>query len=140
MLAAEKLHITVAFLGEVADDRYSSLIEIGGSIDGAGFELVFDRVAYWRRSGIVYAFPSHIPDPLCNLALALAQRLAAAGLRIEARPFVPHVTLLRDARRAPRATGFEPVSWRTEALSLVETLLQDGKHAYRVRESWTLAR
>ena len=140
MLEAEKLHVTVAFLGEVADDRYASLLEIGGSIGGAGFELAFDRVAYWRRSGIVYASPSHIPERLSDLARVLTQRLAAARLRIEARPFVPHVTLLRDARRAPRATGFEPVRWRIEALSLIETLREDGKPAYRVRESWTLAR
>ena len=140
VVAAEMLHVTVAFLGEVADDGYATLLEIGGSLGSAGFELVFDRVAFWRHSGIVYASPSRIPEPLAALALVLSERLAGAGLRIEERPFAPHVTLLRNARRSPRDIGFAPVIWQAQALSLIETLRQDGKHAYRVRESWTLFR
>ena len=139
-VATEKLHVTVAFLGEVADDRYATLIDSAASIGAAGFELVFDRVAQWRHSRIVYAAPGVVPAALATLACDLSERLSAAGLRTEERPFAPHVTLVRDARRPPSGVEFASVVWRVRALSLVETILQDGKPAYRLRESWTLAK
>jgi len=139
-IPAEKLHATVAFLGEVTDERYPSLLAIGGSLGASGCELVLDELAYWRRSRVVYAAPSRIPATLSALASTLGERLAGAGLCVEKHPFAPHVTLLRDAKRAPRAVAFAPITWRARALSLVETLRRDGKHAYRTRASWTLAK
>ena len=139
-VATEKLHVTVAFLGEVADDRYATLIDIAASLDAEGFELVFDHVAHWRHSRIVYAASRVVPAALSTLACNLTQRLSLADLRTEKRPFAPHVTLLRDARRPPRGVEFASVVWQVHALGLVETILQDGKPAYRLRESWTLVK
>ena len=139
-VATEKLHVTVAFLGEVADDRYARLIDIAASIGASDFELDFDHVAHWRHNRIVYAASRVVPAALSTLACNLTQRLSMAGVRTEKRPFAPHVTLLRDARRPPRGVEFASVVWRVQTLSLVETILQDGNPAYRLRESWTLVK
>ena len=139
-IPAERLHVTVAFLGEVTDELFPPLLEVGGSLGASGCDLVLDELAYWRQSRVVYAAPSRIPAALSALASTLNERLARAGLCVEERPFAPHVTLLRDAKRAPRGVAFAPLAWRAQALSLVETLRRDGKHAYRTRASWTLAK
>ena len=139
-VSTEKLHVTVAFLGEIAEARYAALMDIGAAVGAGAFELMFDRVGYWRHGGIVYAAPRATPQALAILTQDLAQRLAAAGLRTEERAFAPHVTLLRDAKRPPRAVAPPALEWRVGALSLVETVHRDGKPAYRVRECWTLAR
>ena len=136
----EKLHVTLAFLGEVEAARYSSLVDIGSAVSAATFELSFDRIAYWRHNRIVYAAANGIPAALATLAGALTERLGGAGLPIDRRTFMPHVTLLRDAKRAPPQAETGPLVWRVGALSLVETIRRQGKHAYQVRESWTLAR
>lgn len=138
-VATEKLHLTLAFLGEVAAERYPALIDTARSIGTASFELAFDRVAYWRDSRIVHAAPGVVPEALSALAQELNGRLSRTGLRTEERSFAPHVTLLRDARRPPRSIALPPVVWRVGALSLVETIREQGKPAYRLRESWTLA-
>ena len=138
-VATDKLHVTLAFLGEVAEAHYAAVVDIGASIRAAQFELVFDGVGYWRSSRIVYAAPSTAPQTLSVLASALSERLSAAGLRTDKRPFAAHVTLLRDARRPPGGAAFAPVIWGVGALNLVETTRHDGKPTYRVRESWTLA-
>jgi 2'-5' RNA ligase len=70
----------------------------------------------------------------------LTERIAGAGLPIERRAFLPHVTLLRDAKRAPPQVQVAPLVWQVGALHLVETIRREGKLAYRVRESWTLSR
>ena len=139
-VAAGKLHVTVDFLGEVADDRYAALIDTAASLGASGFELVLDHVAHWRHNRIVYAAPSAVPAALAALARDLTQRLSLAGWPIDARPFAPHVTLLRDARRPPRGVEFASVAWRVRALSLVETTRHEGKPVYRLRESWTLGK
>ena len=136
----EKLHVTVAFLGEVPAQRYPTLIDIGGAAGAGNFELIFDRIAYWRHNRIVHAAANAIPTPLAALARVLTERIAGAGLPIERRAFLPHVTLLRDAKRTPPRLQIAPLVWQVGALSLVETIQQEGKHAYRACESWTLSR
>ena len=139
-IPAEKMHVTVAFLGEVASERYSILTAIGHALRTEAFDLVFDRVAYWRNSRIVYAAPSRVPNALAGLADNLKARLAAAGFETDDRPFAPHVTLLREAARAPREVSVAALAWQVGALTLVETLREDGKLAYRIRERWTLGK
>ena len=138
-IATQKLHVTVAFLGEVAAQRYATLLEIAASIHASAFELVFDRVGHWRHNGIVYAAPRDTPEALRTLVRGLTERLGDAGFRTEAREHAPHVTLLRDVRRRPRRAGYPPLAWRVEALTLVETLRRDGKPVYEMRERWTLS-
>ena len=137
--ATDRLHMTIAFLGEVDATRYASVVRIGGAVGAAAFDFVLDRIAYWRRTGIVYAAPSVVPAALSALATDLTERLASAGFPADERPFAPHVTLLRDAKRAFRGAAFAPLAWKIAALSLVETTRADGKPVYRVLESWTLA-
>ena len=135
---ADRLHVTLAFLGEVDLGRYQTLCDIADSIRANVFALTLDRVGYWRHNRIVYATTSDRPEALAALAAGLSTRLAAAGFRSEARAFVPHVTLIRDARRAPDNLDFAPLPWSVSTLTLVETTREDGKLAYRRLQSWTL--
>lgn len=136
----ERLHLTLAFLGDVERARHPLLAAIGGSLAAPAFDLVIDRIEYWRHNRIVYAAPSRVPDALPALVLALRQRLAVAGWPAEERSFAPHVTLVRDAQRAPASVAFAPLVWPVDTIRLVETIREDGKAAYRMLQSWTLAR
>jgi 2'-5' RNA ligase len=134
----ERLHVTVAFLGEVEPERYPAIVEIGASIGAGRFELLLDRVGYWPRQRIVYAAARELPAPLADLSRALAERVSAACLPTDKRVFVPHVTLLRDAKRAPEGIVFPGMHWEVRALTLVETIRTGRKLAYQQRECWTL--
>jgi len=134
----DNLHVTLAFLGEVEAERYRALLEIADSLGGPGFELTFDRIDYWRRNRILYASASRVPERLAQLARCIAIRLGKEGYRLDARDYVPHVTLLRDAKRAPDCLEMAPLTWTVSTMSLVETLRTNGKLVYRQRQCWTL--
>lgn len=134
----DRLHVTLAFLGEIDAERYQALLEIADSVCGPGFELTLDRIDYWRRNRIVCASASRVPERLAELARFLVTRLGRAGFRLDARDYTPHVTLLRDAQRAPDWQEMAPLTWTVSTMSLVETLRANRKLAYRQLQCWTL--
>jgi 2'-5' RNA ligase len=61
----------------------------------------------------------------------------AAGLGRRERAFVPHVTLLYDARNVT-VQPVDPLGWTVREFVLVHSLL--GQTRYRVLGRWTLGR
>jgi len=51
--------------------------------------------------GIAWMAPSRVPDPMRELAARMEAWLRDAGFEMDARPFNPHVTLVRKAECAP---------------------------------------
>src|SRR3954452_20350329 len=66
---AENLHVTVAFLGQVADERTAAVLAIGArAADHAtSFVLEFDRAGMFRDAGIAWLGPRAIPQALQDL-------------------------------------------------------------------------
>jgi len=139
LIREENLHATLAFVGEVDLGGRALLGELGAALHGEAFALVLDQIGYWPHNRIVYAAASEVPAPLRGLVQRLMSALAAHGHRIDTRPFVPHVTLLRDARRAPVCAPPSLLRWSVRELSLVESLRVEGRLVYRSLERWTLA-
>lgn len=105
------LHLTLAYLGRIADDRQQALCDLGSGIRVAPFVLSLEPIGWWRRQRLVWIGTTQVPSGLALLAAALGRQLRASGFRTESRAFVPHVTLLRDARREPPATNPWSLSW-----------------------------
>lgn len=137
---AQNLHATLAFVGEVADERLAVLRAIGARIAAAPCELIIDRIDFWRHNRIVYAGATVVPQALIDLAHALVQDLSRAAFRVETRPWVAHVTLLRNAARAPATDIPRRLSWMIDHVALVESRREDAGVAYRVLDRWTLNR
>lgn len=101
---AENLHVTLAFLGEVDEDRIDV---IESAVDEAlaashPFSLVPARIvpkpSASRASMLWMAFDD--PDGGCTvLASAMHDSLARAGFSVERRRFIPHLTLARARKR-----------------------------------------
>jgi 2'-5' RNA ligase len=51
---------------------------------------------------------------------------------------VPHITLLREARRAPAQSRLAPIAWPVSEFALVESVQLDNSHMYEVLQSWRL--
>jgi 2'-5' RNA ligase len=145
----EGIHVTLKFLGDVAEERGA---ELGAAVTRAaagaralslalgGFGVFPD----FRRPHVVWA--GIAPDPgLEILQHRLEQEFATLGFPIEARPFRPHVTLGRAARDArPRDfAGFEAALDKLQfadtalvsAVDLMQSTLQSGGAVYKVRHS-----
>jgi RNA 2',3'-cyclic 3'-phosphodiesterase len=132
----EKIHITLAFLGQVAADRADDLVQAAGSVDEAAFELVLDKTGAFRRARVAWAGASDPPAALIAAQSRLQEGLLARGFALEERPFAPHVTLVRKTERALRAEPVEPIAWRVDEMTLVRS--DTGAGTYTVMARWPL--
>ena len=145
----EAVHLTLKFLGDVADERVPELAAALTSAAAGARPLslalggfgVFPAV---RRPRVVWVGIE--PEPGLEILQHRVEReFAPLGFPTEGRPFQPHVTLGRAARdaRAGDFTGFEEALGRLEfsetvlvnALDLMESTLQSGGAVYHVRHS-----
>jgi 2'-5' RNA ligase len=134
-----QLHVTLVFLGSVPRGRLPELCALARDRVGAGFSLCFDAPGYWPRRRLVWAAPRDVPEGLAALAGGLADGLRAAGFEIEARPYFPHITLIRDAGRPP-PSAVEGFQWDVDDFVLVESRLRSDGSRYEVIGRWPLTR
>lgn len=106
---AERLHLTLHFLGDVPARRVA---EIAGGlrVPAEPFELALGQGEVWPN-GVAVLRPFAIPPALTRLHEALAVALAGLQVPLDARPYKPHVTLARRAHAAlPPARGLQ-LAW-----------------------------
>ena len=136
----ENLHLTLAFLGEVAVPRIALLRAIGLGVASAvpPFTLTLDRAGAFRGTGIAWAGPSATPPELERLVRLLASALAEEGFPTEGRAFHPHVTLARRCGRRAGVAIAAPIAWRVERLTLNASETSPGGPRYRALADWRL--
>ncbi len=135
----DTLHMTLAFIGDVAPERLAALLAVGDRVGAAAFTLALDRLAGWRHNRIVWAGAHETPAPLAALVGRLNGELAAAGFPVEQRSFAPHVTLLRNARATLPERTVDPIEWRVDGFALMESQRrEDGAH-YTPMGQWTVS-
>jgi 2'-5' RNA ligase len=111
LVPREHLHVTLAFLGRRSAAELPAVTAALGEVAWAARPFEFEPLR-WRETAsvgmLVLADPS---GEGARLAGALHARLEALGVyRREARPWLPHVTLLRFRGRRPRLRpGLPPV-------------------------------
>ena len=137
-IPARNIHLTLVFLGDVARVRLPRLESLAAAVSAPRFELSVDRVQYWRHNRIVWAGAESCPAAALALVAQLEGAFTAEGLRVDGRPYVPHVTLLRDARHAPAVATVPVTSWPVARFALVESVPRDRGRAYEVLREWPL--
>ena len=137
-VAQRNIHATLAFLGDVPRARLQEIEAVAAQTRGIRCDLGVDRLQYWRHNRIVWAGVERCPDALQKVAGALASGLRAAGFRIDNRSYVLHITLLRNARRAPADSAIHPVPWPIRDFALVESVPRHGGRVYEVVRRWPL--
>jgi len=134
-IAKERLHVTVAFLGELTTAGLDVARAVP-PIPVGPFELSLDAIGVWPESKILWLAPTEPPPALGKLEAELWDALVERGFRGEDRIYRPHVTLARRAR--PVEASVEPVRFPVRELALVESF-PDGRNVhYEVLERWAL--
>jgi 2'-5' RNA ligase len=137
-VAVDNLHVTLFFLGNVDDARVPALHVLGTTMRGNPFELQIDSLGYWRHNRIVWAGTKRCPAALEALAGSLRDALRTLGFEEEDRPYVPHVTLVRNARRAPAGISWTPSAWSVADFALIESVPTRRGTRYDVIARWPL--
>jgi RNA 2',3'-cyclic 3'-phosphodiesterase len=140
----ENHHLTLAFLGSVAEERLDELRAIAtqvAAIPIAGalpIEVVLDRLEHWRKANLIAATASAPPPPAAALAATLQEALTGARFTPDLKPFRPHVTLVRKVSRASRDLCMTSTRWTFDAMTLVRSRTAPTGSLYSVLDSWAL--
>ena len=129
LVAPERLHLTLHFLGALGEDRRVAL-QASLAVPFTGFDLVLERAAVWPH-GIAVLQPRAAPPALTRLQRALGVALRDHAVPLEARPWQPHVTLARRATGATAPDDGRTLRWRVRGYALVESRL-GANGGYRV--------
>jgi len=134
----ETLHLTLAFVGDVAPARLPRLCAIGDGIPWPELVLKLDHLGYWPHNHIVWAGCRQTPPALAELVQQLSEALGTAGFELPLRPFRPHVTLARKVVVQDwRAPEFEPMAWHVGGARLVMSERDASGAHYRALAHWT---
>jgi 2'-5' RNA ligase len=130
----EHMHMTLVFLGELREPHVEEVHDAFDDIRAPAFELRLRGLGFFGRSAprSIHAEVEECP-PLRHLQAKVEQAARSAGVEVERRRFVPHVTIARlKARRedtaevadfVARRSLVAPPPFRVEAFSLVRSIL-----------------
>ena len=131
-----KIHLTLAFLGDVGDDRLEAVRSAASRLRCQAFDVALDQAGSFRGARVAWIGSLKPARGLVELHAALAGELAACGFPAEERPYTPHATVARKITRQVERRAIPPIEWRARELSLVRSEL--GKGSYVAVATWDL--
>jgi RNA 2',3'-cyclic 3'-phosphodiesterase len=138
VIPAANLHVTIAFLGEITQERVQAAMDAGAATHARAFDLRLDRIESMRRSRVLCLLPTSTPAQLAELVDRLRFNLLDRQFKLRRQEFRPHVTLMRDLSRAPDAVGIAPLHWHVDSFALVESQLGRSGSQYSILQRWKL--
>jgi 2'-5' RNA ligase len=132
----DKIHLTLAFLGDLDAGRLPDAMRAPGGLELAGFDMVLDQVGSFRGARVAWAGCRETAHGLADLQSGLVRHLAAAGFPPDERPYAAHVTLARKIALPVARSAMPEIRWRARELALVRSEL--GKGSYSTLAAWKL--
>lgn len=139
LVRSEHLHVTLVFIGDVADDRRAAIVRaMSEDIPTTPFRMVLGGGGAFPARGaprVLYLGVTAGEQDAIDLHDQVVERLAPTGVEREQRPFHPHLTLgrWRDARPSDRPRETPPAvvaEADVRAVALVQSQLSSTGPAY----------
>jgi 2'-5' RNA ligase len=114
LVAPERMHLTLLFLGEVQEARVPDVIAaMNTAVDRPAFDMAFGGAGVFPPRGaprVLWMGVTVGAEPLVSLQKEIAERIRGLGIAFDDRPFHPHLTLgrwreSRNVRAARRIRG-----------------------------------
>ena len=134
---SENYHMTLAFIGELSVPL-AELEAVGAAQRVSTFTVQFDGYEYWPAPSVVVARASSCPGALEDLRRGLCADLARCGVRLDDRPFRPHVTIARKVPQAPVLQAMSEIAWTAHSFQLARSDRSRAGAVYTVVDSWSL--
>jgi RNA 2',3'-cyclic 3'-phosphodiesterase len=133
------IHLTLAFLGEVAIDRLTTLRSVAKGVTATTFDFTFDEIRYWKHNQIIYAGTSTCTPKLLTLVNNLRNTLSTNSFVFDSRAYKPHITLARKVKSGRMLPDLvTPISWRVAEWFLMQSKQTDRGINYIPLDRWTL--
>lgn len=137
-VSCANLHLTLAYLGMVADSQRTTVEAIGDAVAAPSFVFTVDAAEAWRRKGIAWIGCRTTPAALATIVDQLRAGMRNAGIQPDDRPFAAHITIARNARSPLRAAAPEPLDWPVREFALMRSVPVPGGVCYELLRSWPL--
>ena len=138
LVPAQNLHLTVLYLGEVLPQQRQLMEEVAAAIKLDSFILNLEGLGYWRKPQVLWLGVRETPQALASLVQLLRQGAVDCGIKLDQRPYKPHLTLARKVGREPERLDFPPREWRVGQFVLVRSHLTPAGAEYEVVQRWLL--
>lgn len=130
---SSNLHLTLAFLGQVPQQRHPSLQQLVRNLPLQKGEIALDAVGAFPKAGVIWA-GCNTPNPqLEKLVEDVREALLANKFTFDERPFRTHITLFRKAKPL-RQIIEPPISWRLTTPQLYISLSTPHGVTYRIMQ------
>jgi len=124
-------HITLAYIGDFAEDQVPALQERAGDIEVEPFHLVFDRLEFWAGPRVACLVAPTVPAEMKSLIAALHGLLQDVGVMPEDRTYRPHITVARNVRTFATERLAQKATTDWSSFKLVESVSGPGGVTYR---------
>jgi 2'-5' RNA ligase len=135
----ENIHLTLAFLGDTKVSLVPDLIALARDLAFSPLRLPLDRIGHWKHNRIIWCGAEQDPPALTGLVSELRARLDAAAIAYDRKPFVSHVTLVRNAAGLDAAPAWIPLVWELVDFALVTSVRIEGRVSYQVLQRFPAA-
>jgi 2'-5' RNA ligase len=126
-------HLTLAFIGEVANSRLAVLQHVGRALQAPRFTMDCESLEYWPRPQVVAATVREISPALRALWTRLNEAVGLPMGELRA-----HVTLARKVAQAPVQQAMSRIVWRATSFSLIRSETGGAESVYTVVDTWPL--
>ena len=125
----DDLHLTLAFIGDLADDLGLDLSDAIAKLTFRPFALQLDTLGFFPEAGVVWVGTHETPQPLADLADCARTLLDQMSVAYDRRPLVPHLTLLRGVDSFA-TQKIAPTRWRIASIALYRSEAAPGASRY----------
>ncbi len=137
-VSPSNFHITLAFLGQLDPEAAERAHSVAASVKSEPFQMELDHLGHWLEPQVLWCGVSRVPAAARALADGLRQRLMDVGLKLDTKPFVPHVTLARKVRRAAVLGSIGPLAWAAKDFVLIRSLTRESGSEYSPLATYAL--
>lgn len=131
-MRAENLHLTFAFIGALEEEIARRVASACGELGFDAFDWQVDSIGFFARPRVLWA-GGPLSPALEALSASVRSMLDRLQVNYDRKPFVPHVTLLRDVKSFDGESSVSPpLRWRIEHVALFNSI-QDERGARYLR-------
>jgi len=118
VMRAENLHLTLAFIGDLPDERGAAIAAACAALPSVSCDWELTEIGFFARPRVLWAGGA-LSGGLAAIAAGARELLDRMQVAYDRKPFVPHVTLLRDVKRfdGPREI-VPPIAWPIREVAL----------------------
>lgn len=135
---ADNLHQTLVFLGAIADEQLMPLISACQTIELPPISMQFEKLMFWPQPKVLCLLAETLPETLVTLVDELQAIASEFDIRLDQRPYRPHITLARKASEAI-AIDFAPIRFTADEFVLMQSVSSDNGPVYRPLYRWPLS-